>query len=565
MIWRKKSSNILFFFICFIIFSITTKLYAQQTQRTQSGAAGIIPSQVKTSPPQISIQKNNTLSVVTGGPAIKVNKFEIIGNTRISSAKLNSIVLPYEGKELTLAELEKVAGLITNLYHQKGYFLAHAYIPAQKIKKGIIKIMVIEGRVGKITVTGNKHYTTNFLLSRMQPLKKAGVITRNNLEKPLLTLNSEEPKLNVNALLSPGSEFGTTNIKLIAKDSLPYNLTLFYNNFGNKYTGDDRLGVLLDLGNITGHGDVLSLGEVFPFPTTNKEWEFYNKVGYSIPVGTSGLRLGADYIRSEYNVGAALSALNIIGESTSYGLSLNYPIIGMTNESLNVFGSLNHNYYKNTILGYTSSKDQITSMTAGINGQKTGPFLGTVAHNWYQLSIEQGLGGFLGGEDHPTQPSVPGANSQFTKFNMDLSSTIKLGRCSLILRGAGQLSSKTLPLGEDFTIGGEGTVRGYPEAEYLGDEGYTANAELRTPFWFGNPLINHYAQWAFFIDNGGVRIEDPLPGETSTYDITGYGLGVRVAATKYFSFRIDAGWPLKGLQPSDNKSPHYYFEAVARF
>jgi hemolysin activation/secretion protein len=565
MIWEKKSTKKIFFFACFLIFSISTSVFAQQNKQTQSNAASIIPSSPPAASPQINIQNTQNVPITTGGPKIKVNRFNIIGNTKISTSKLYAIVQPYQGEEMTLADLEKVAGLITKEYHKKGYFLARAYIPAQKIKDGVVEIMVLEGRVGKITVTGNKHYTTKFLLSRMQPLKKAQVITRNNLEKPLLTLNSEEPKLDVNALLSPGSEFGTTNINLITKDSLPYNLTIFYNNFGNTYTRDDRLGVLLDLGNITGHGDVLSLGEVFPFPTTDKEWEFYNKVGYSIPVGTSGLRLGADYIRSEYNVGAALAALNIVGESTSYGLSLNYPLIGMTNESLNVFGSLNHNYYKNTILGYTSSKDQITSMTVGVNGQKTGPFLGTVAHDWYQVSIEQGLGGFLGGEDHPTMPSVPGANSSFTKFNMDLSSTIKLGKCSLILRGAGQLSSKSLPIGEDFVIGGEGSVRGYPQAEYIGDEGYTANAELRTPIWPGDFFLNRYAQWAFFIDNGGVRLENPLPGETSTTDISGYGLGIRVAATKYFNFRIDAGWPIKGLKPSDDKGVHYYFEAVARF
>src|SRR5690606_26184777 len=43
---------------------------------------------------------------------------------------------------------------------------------------------------------------------------------------------------------------------------------------------------------------------------------------------------------------------------------------------------------------------------------------------------------------------------------------------------------KNLPSGEQFFLGGEGSVRGYPVGAFSGDQGYTVNVELH------HPLVN---------------------------------------------------------------------------
>jgi POTRA domain, ShlB-type len=48
----------------------------------------------------------------------------------------------------------KVAVRVTGLYRDRGYFLARAYLPAQEIEGGIVRIAVLEGRYDS---TGERH------------------------------------------------------------------------------------------------------------------------------------------------------------------------------------------------------------------------------------------------------------------------------------------------------------------------------------------------------------------------------------------------------------------------
>src|SRR5579859_8024926 len=60
---------------------------------------------------------------------------------------------------LTIGQLQGIADNITKYYHDKGYFLARAVIPAQEIKDGVVNIRVLEGRLEKVQTSGNKMYS----------------------------------------------------------------------------------------------------------------------------------------------------------------------------------------------------------------------------------------------------------------------------------------------------------------------------------------------------------------------------------------------------------------------
>ncbi|MFA5096712.1 MAG: POTRA domain-containing protein, partial [Candidatus Omnitrophota bacterium] len=62
----------------------------------------------------------------TGAPAQDMKKafiktINVSGVTLFSAGQIRDIVSPYENKELTLREMQKVAGLITDLYRREGY------------------------------------------------------------------------------------------------------------------------------------------------------------------------------------------------------------------------------------------------------------------------------------------------------------------------------------------------------------------------------------------------------------------------------------------------------------
>ena len=51
----------------------------------------------------------------------------------------------------------------TCYYRKKGCTLALAYVPQQEVKFGVVELAVLEGRIGDITVSGNKYYSSSFI------------------------------------------------------------------------------------------------------------------------------------------------------------------------------------------------------------------------------------------------------------------------------------------------------------------------------------------------------------------------------------------------------------------
>jgi hemolysin activation/secretion protein len=92
-----------------------------------------------------------------------VKRIKIEGNTLVRTRTLDKAVASYEGKESDLAELEKAAEAVTKVYADHGYGFARAFIPPQTLKNGVVVIYVVEGKIGKIRVVGNKFYRTAFI------------------------------------------------------------------------------------------------------------------------------------------------------------------------------------------------------------------------------------------------------------------------------------------------------------------------------------------------------------------------------------------------------------------
>jgi hemolysin activation/secretion protein len=99
---------------------------------------------------------------------------------------------------------------------------------------------------------------------------------------------------------------------------------------------------------------------------------------------------------------------------------------------------------------------------------------------------------------------------------------------SLDVRIDGQIVNEPLISNEQYAAGGVDTVRGYTEAERLGDDGGHGSLELRTP-----ELLAHWAprveqSYLFaFLDGARVQTLEPLPDQHSAFNLASYGVGLR--------------------------------------
>ncbi|MCH8156826.1 MAG: hypothetical protein IID18_03580, partial [Nitrospinae bacterium] len=100
--------------------------------------------------PSITVKDSRSVVDAGAGPSFFVRKIEITGNRLISDEELAPIVDIGDGLEMTLGLLMLIANEVTAHYAQKGFFLARAYVPEQEISAGVIKMKIVEGRVGRI-------------------------------------------------------------------------------------------------------------------------------------------------------------------------------------------------------------------------------------------------------------------------------------------------------------------------------------------------------------------------------------------------------------------------------
>jgi len=193
--------------------------------------------------------------------SVTVHTVSFSGNSVVSSGDLSQMVQPYINRPLTLAELDEMANVVTALYQQKGFALARAYLPAQQITGGEFHIVILEGRLSDIAITGNRWYSTSYILRGFSPVPRDQPIRQESLERALLVLN-DTMDLKVKATLAPGNTPGTTKILATAEDKLPIHVGLDMNNFGFASISRYRFGGTVEAGNALIPGSALTLNGI---------------------------------------------------------------------------------------------------------------------------------------------------------------------------------------------------------------------------------------------------------------------------------------------------------------
>jgi hemolysin activation/secretion protein len=117
----------------------------------------------------------------------------------------------------------------------------------------------------------------------------------------------------------------------------------------------------------------------------------------------------------------------------------------------------------------------------------------------------------------------------------------------LFARLLGQIADQPLINSEQIAGGGLGTVRGYLEAETLGDNGLFGSLEFRSPSvlsWLGKKED----EWRFyaFLEGGRLTLRNPLPEQASRFDLASYGVGTHIKVQEHFNGSIDLGIPVIG-------------------
>jgi hemolysin activation/secretion protein len=482
---------------------------------------------------------------------ILVQDFEFAGNSVVGSDILAQVAAPFQGKQLTLEDLKAVTGSISAYYHKQGYILAVAVLPEQEVSNGVIKVYIFEGRLGKVVINGDTGYAPGYLQSFFNRMRRQGVIRKDIMERAILLMN-DLPGMKISSVLQAGEEQGTTDIIITAEKEQLVTGKFAIDNFGSRFARV-RANTGVNFLNRLGRGSAFSLNTVRSISSDNL---YYYNASYTIPLGADGSSLSFYGLAGDFGVGKEFAILDIQGRASAMGIAFSRTLqINSKSRTVLQIG-LDAKNSKQNILGTTSSKDSIRSLRMDMLRTSETASGRTSA----SFSIQRGLGEKLGGmKDHDplSSRSGPGADNQFTKFNYEYGRVQSLGpKSMLVARFSGQQSLDDLVLGEQMAIGGVDSVRGYEQAEYLGDSGMQASLELR--FATSRERMSKF-QLAAFVDWGRVSLKTPALGQAKSTTLTGAGFGLRYNPGNGYFIRTDVGFPL-GKKPLSGKSAMYYLQ-----
>lgn len=492
------------------------------------------------------------------GMKFNLKGVKLTGNESIRSEVFQPLIEKYVGKEVYLADLRELSSDIKKEYRERGYIAAYVYIPPQSITDGIVEMAVIEGRIGKIEVTGNKWFSDR-VLKRFLRMAPGEILFYDHLRRALSFLNKHRDVM-VKAVLKPGTESKTTDLELEAKDKFPVHLGADVNNLGTQNTGRTRVGFSLTDTNLLGQMDQLSSR----FQIGSRSWAV--GADYNIPVNSYGTLLGISYTRSSVDLGGPFKDLDIKGNATTYGIYAIQPVVGKdwVDASLNL--GFDWKSIKNKILGEYSGRDELRILNTGINLEFTDKW----GKTFFPHTFHVGFSSFLGASDKDDpNASRPGTGGQFTIYR---SSLIRYQRLPFdlmyVFRGQMQLSNNALSPSEQLSLGGALAVRGYPEGEFLADYGAYMTNEVYVPSYFfpkdwklpysKEPLRNQIQGVGFF-DFGGGNLRKPMAGEKTARTLAGTGIGMRIHLFDKVYGRIQWAMPTGSHAQTTGADSAFYY------
>lgn len=448
--------------------------------------------------------------IAPGGAAVILNAVKLSGNSVFSEETLRAALGDVTGKTFDLAGLRGLAQRITDVYQAGGYPFARAILPPQDLANGDLRIEVIEGRYGVVQAQGDDSVLARQATAFLDGLLPGSVIASAPLERAALLLD-DLPGIQTSATMRPGTQAGTGDLIVqVARDQRVRG-DIGLDNAGSRYTGKNRVRANVDINSPFLLGDQLTVRALL---SEEKLW--LGSLGYSLPLGTSGLRGNVGYSHTSYELAKEFASLHANGTAKVASAGLSYPILRSQKANLTLIATyqskdLHDNRDSTQTYESKSSQSMPLALQFDYRDAFDGITYGSASWTPGKLKLDAGL----------TAVDDYKSNGRFHKINLDVVRLQSLpAGFNLMAHLSWQQANKNLDSSEKLSLGGASGVRAYPSGEATGDEGGLVQLELRYD-------AGAYTPYAF-MDAGRITVNaKPVAAGDNRRSLSGGGLGLR--------------------------------------
>jgi hemolysin activation/secretion protein len=257
------------------------------------------------------------------GASVFISRILVEGSTVYDSDRLQEAVSGFEGRELTLEELQSAADAVTQIYLNDGYITTRAVLVDQEIVDGVVTIQIIEGTLADIQIEGTERLRPKYISSRIR-LGAKTPLRVSELEDQLRLLRVDPLLASLEASLRASDKVGQSVLAVRVTEAPNWGGFVGIDNYSPESVGGQRSRAEMYYRNLAGNGETLIGGWDRSFVGGSDVF----RVTYRQPVnarnGTVQLQTTID--RNEITL-PPFDALDIAGETESYEISFRQPII----------------------------------------------------------------------------------------------------------------------------------------------------------------------------------------------------------------------------------------------
>lgn len=511
----------------------------QEQKKIYKKAINKLKEQKKTMYNELSLIKLETSDDNKNKACVEIKKIEFKDITLFSQDVLNNISKPYLNKCQSIKNIRNIVKEINNIYIKNAYITSRAYIVPQSLKKGILLISAMEGKIDR--VISDKLSTKMvfpFIQGKNLNLRdiETGIEQLNRLQSYTATME-----------IKPAKKKGYSIIKIKGKKvSNPLHGSLSINNQGTAKSGKYQINSSLNWDNFFGINDLLTISLNTTSKQDNKNKSLGKTLSYSFPI--SRTYLSFNYSEFYYNqvVNGLNNKFQSKGDSKNYKFSLEYKLFHSKTKrgkfDFILLRNINNNYIANQYLETSSSK--LTSAQIGY----TQNYMSKDTKSSITITYHQGLKWFGVKSPAYTTPN-------FKKITCDATYSKNFFKSNnhfiynFFLHG--QYAKQTILGSEQIGMGGPYSVRGYKSVGSLsGNKGFYIRNELihnkKTSFGIVKPYLG--------LDYGQVSKNKSSQGGY----IWGSAIGCRIQTKQGFSIELFKSHPLKYSQTKRASGSKHY-------
>jgi len=496
----------------------------------------------------------------------RIKTFEISGDSLFPAEKLREVVKSFTGAKKTAEDVEKARDALEKFYHDAGYPAVLVNIPEQTVKDGVVKLQVIESRIGRVKISGNRYFTSEKMMRDLGSFNPGGILYLPKVQEEIGRINRNQD-FRVEPVMTPGAEPGTIDVELKVEDKFPLHGSLELNNRCSQDTEQLRLNGMIHYDNLWQKEHSLTL-QYQTAPQNSNEVEAIS-ASYILPAPWEKDHQWVLYgIWSDSNV-AFGEDFQMVGKGNIYGTRYVIPLPPYKLYAHNFTFGVDYKDFKTSLNMSGSGGETNSPVTYMPLSFSYGSVLQDAWGGMTQFSAGLNISfrGLVSDQGGFEANSYKGrADYLYFTAGVQRNQKLPLGM-GLMLKLDGQMADQSLIANEKYSAGGMDSVRGYKESEEVGDNAVHSRAELSFPdpvekFGIAKRLqITPY----IFYDFALLTEIDPASSQASSFRLEGAGAGVRGSLTKYLEYEADWAVALNGTENTELNANRFYFKLKALF